>query len=246
MSDELGTYRGPSYRVNRGQGLDPMTRRLMLIAGGLTGALVVIVLIWSSVGQRSNEIPVVQADARPLRVKPDNPGGMQITGINADISGHADGPGGTLAPAPEVPDPQALAHEVPPASKRGPQATGIATPPPAPPVREASLEPAPTPATAVPQRHAAPAQGSNPSPPGRREVQLAALSSEAAAREEWDRLVQRMPGLFASRQPIVTRFDHDRHPLWRLRVGGFATETAAGQFCQEVRSKGGGCSVAAF
>jgi hypothetical protein len=245
LSEELGAYRGPSYRVNRNQGLDPMTRRLMLIAAGLTGALVVIVLLWSSMGRRSNEVPVVQADARPLRIKPDNPGGMQITGINADISGQADGPGGTLAPAPEVPDPQALAHQAPPTPKHALQATSIVTPPPAPPVREAPPEAAATP-TAAPQRHPMPAQGSSPSPPGRREVQLAALSSEAAAREEWDRLVQRMPGLFASRQPIVTRFDHDRHLLWRLRVGGFATEAAAGQFCQEVRAKGGGCSVAAF
>jgi hypothetical protein len=245
LSEELGAYRGPSYRVNR-QGLDPMTRRLMLIAGGLTGALMVIVLLWSSVGQPSNEVPVVQADARPLRVKPDNPGGMQITGINADISGQADGPGGTLAPAPEVPDPQALAHQAPPAAKRPLQVTNIAAPPPAPPAGQASPEPAATLPATAPQRHPVPAQGSNPSPPGRREVQLAALSSEAAAREEWDHLVQRMPGLFASRQPIVTRVDHDRHPLWRLRVGGFTTETAAGQFCQEVRAKGGGCAVAAF
>jgi hypothetical protein len=240
VSDEAGSFRSPSYRVNRSHGLDPMTRRLMLIAGGLTAALVVIALLWSSAGHRGGEVPVVQADPRPLRVKPANPGGMQISGLSADVSSRADGSSGTLAPAPETPDPQALAQPAPPpAPKMVPTVVPALPPPPA--IKAAAVAPAPA---APDRRPAAPAASSAAA--GRREVQLAALTSEAAARQEWDHLVHQMPGLFANRQPIMTRIDHDGHTLWRLRTGGFATESAAGQFCQQVRAKGAGCAVAAF
>src|SRR5580698_5203937 len=43
VSDELSIPRSPVYRVPRRSGPEPLTRRLMLIAGGLTGALVLIV-----------------------------------------------------------------------------------------------------------------------------------------------------------------------------------------------------------
>jgi hypothetical protein len=39
--------------------MDPATRRLALIAGGLGGALLVIVGGWSVVGHRSGTVPVV-------------------------------------------------------------------------------------------------------------------------------------------------------------------------------------------
>ena len=85
----------------------PGTKRLALIAGGIGGALVLLVGGWSLIGHRSTGVPVIEADSRPMRVKPDNPGGMQVAGANEDIlSGGADGDGGKLAPPPETPAPQ--------------------------------------------------------------------------------------------------------------------------------------------
>ncbi len=55
-----------------------------------------------------------------------------------------------------------------------------------------------------------------------------------------------MPSLLASRQPDVTRFEHDGKTFWRLRTGGFSDIAQATQFCEQVRAKGGGCSIAAF
>ena len=80
MSDDL-SIPSPTYRIPRHrQGMDPATRRLALIAGGLGGALLVVVGGWSLIGHRSTAVPVVQADSRPIRVKPENPGGMQVAG----------------------------------------------------------------------------------------------------------------------------------------------------------------------
>jgi hypothetical protein len=231
-----------------------MTRRLVVIAGGLTGALVLIAVLWSSVGHHGGGVPVVQADQRPVRVKPANPGGMQIPGLGADVGSADDTSTGKLAPAPETPDPQALARQAPPAppaatlTPQTPQASALPAPiaaptAPVPAARDVAAQPPPRP-LAAPAHEITKVEP--PAPAGRREVQLAALTTEAAARQEWDRLARRMPGLLASRHPIVTRIDHDGHTLWRLRTGGFTTEADASQFCQQVRAKGAGCAIAAF
>ena len=114
MPDDLSIPTTPVYRNSRSRrGADPMTRRLMLIAGGLAGSLVVIVAVWSSVGRHGGPVPVVQADQDPVRVKPDHPGGMQIPGLSAD-TGPTDGSNQAdkLAPTPETPDPQGLAAQM--------------------------------------------------------------------------------------------------------------------------------------
>jgi len=77
-------------------------------------------------------------------------------------------------------------------------------------------------------------------------VQLAALASESAAKSEWERLTRRMPDLFGGRQPQVIRTEHDGRTFWRLRTGGFSDTADATLFCERVRAKGAGCSVATF
>src|ERR1700733_3303119 len=61
-------------------GVGPGTKRLARIAGGLGATLVLVVGGSSLISQRSAPVPVVQADSRPVRVKPENPGGMQVAG----------------------------------------------------------------------------------------------------------------------------------------------------------------------
>ncbi|HME20181.1 MAG TPA: SPOR domain-containing protein [Acetobacteraceae bacterium] len=235
MSDDLSipspTYRIPGHR----NGMDPATRRLALIAGGLGGVLLAVVGGWSVMGHRSTTVPVVQADSRPMRVKPENPGGMQVAGADEDIFSGGNRTGdGKLAPPPEVPAPQALS-----------------APPPAPPV---AAVPAPT-AVPVPAASPAPAKPVAAKPataPDKHPaangavVQLAAVQSEDAARSEWQRLSKRMPDLFGQHRPAFSKTEHDGHTLWRVRTGGFADAAQATTFCEKVRAKGAGCSVADF
>ena len=98
MAEFDTSYRTPRHRA----GMDPNTRRLAVIAGGIGAALVVMVGAWSLTGGRSGGVPVVEADSRPLRVKPDK----TQQGPDADES--ADPGKQALAPTPEAPKPEAL------------------------------------------------------------------------------------------------------------------------------------------
>jgi hypothetical protein len=81
---------------------------------------------------------------------------------------------------------------------------------------------------------------------GGKQVQLAALGSEEAARIEWQRLAKRMPDLFNGHRPDFSKTEHDGRAFWRLRTGGFTDTAQATIFCERVRAKGAGCSVASF
>jgi hypothetical protein len=78
------------------------------------------------------------------------------------------------------------------------------------------------------------------------QVQLAALPTEQAAMTEWDRLSKKLPDMLASRRPAVSRVEHDGKTYYRLRTGGFTDVAQATSFCQHVREKGLGCSIASF
>ena len=123
MSDEL-SIPSPTYRIPRQRrGLDPLTRKLALIACGVGGLLLVGIGGWTVLGHRNTAVPVVQAENGPIRVKPANPGGMQISGANEDIMSGGSKPGdGKLAPAPEAPNPQGLRAQT--TAETGPRGDG--------------------------------------------------------------------------------------------------------------------------
>ncbi len=100
MAEFDTSYRTPRHRP----GMDPNTRRLAIIAGGIGAALLVMVGAWSLTGGKSGGgVPVVEADSRPLRVKPDSAQqGPEIDSPAASAGKQA------LAPTPEAPKPEAL------------------------------------------------------------------------------------------------------------------------------------------
>jgi hypothetical protein len=238
--------------------MDPDTRRLVMFAGGLGAVLVVLIGVSSLTGRRSGEVPVVAADNRPVREKPVNPGGMKIDAAENDVfSGVSDTAGARLAPAPESPDATALRTPLASLPPPPPGAAAASTPAvaeappisapipaPAEPEVVAAVPPAPRPAAAKPAVAATevhpPAMVHEPI------VQLAALTSEEAARSEWAQLAKKMPDLLNDRQPTYSRTQRDGHTFWRVRTSGFADVAQARKFCDRVRAKGAGCSVADF
>jgi hypothetical protein len=344
VSDDISipspTYRVPHYRG----GMDPATRKLAMIAAGIGGILLVAVGGWTMLNHHSHGVPVVQADSGPLRVKPTNPGGLQVAGAGNEIfSGGSDTDVEKLAPPPETPDPlglrgsptkpapvartpaaEAAPHEaaaVPHAAEAAPHeaavaahpASGVATRETATAVHHETTKAGPREAatgrqaaTAAPREATAAtphqmavgtprdvAVGAGQAPPtashsavaaalpvaaapgqavaagapltrpaekpasttvadehgvgGKRaSVQLAALTSEEAARAEWDRMVKRWPELFGGHQPAFSKVEHGGQVFWRLRTGGFEGVGQATTFCEHLRAKGGGCSVADF
>jgi sporulation related protein len=243
VSDDL-SIPSPTYRVPRHRrGMDPLTKRLAIIACGLGATLVVVVGGWSILGHRSGTVPVVQAESGPLKVKPANPGGMQISGANDDgFSGNGTSADGKLAPAPEAPAPQALRAPPPPPVVAPPAAAPPVVA--AAPLKPVDSKPVDAKSVPAPEKRVAAA----PSAPTGKDmmVQLAAVRSEADAKSEWERLSKRMPDLFAQRRPAFSRTDHDGRTLWRVRTGGFPDLTQAKDFCERVRAKGTGCTVAEF
>ena len=254
MRDEMEIPAGPipSYRLDRHQGMDPNTKRLVIAAATIATVLALMVGFYSATGHHpSNGVPVIEADNRPLRVRPTDPGGLELADKDSSLlSGATDG-NAAMAPPPEVPAPQALkAQEAQPAP-----------PPPPPPVATAIPTTAPTLPAAPPATDAKPAHAvANPAPPkapaatgsaaaaavGHTQVQLGALPSHEAALSEWQRLARKMPDVLGGHQPVVTKTEHDGQTFFRLRTGGFADIGHAREFCDKVKAKGGGCSIAAF
>jgi hypothetical protein len=91
--------------------VDRTTRLLTFGAAGLGALLLVGIGGWSLIGHRHAGVPVFGPPSGPIREKPLDPGGMDLNGmmpppVEADASGEAH-----LAPAPEQPDPAALAAQ---------------------------------------------------------------------------------------------------------------------------------------
>jgi hypothetical protein len=239
----------PSYRVEREASSVPW--RMLGIAGGV---LLLVVLAaagwWGFRGLGGpGSVPLVEADPRPFKVRPDDPGGLRVPNQSelilerpAQRAQQGQGPRpGQMTPGAEAPDLGGLRAAVQPAARPAPA--------PAAPVAEASIDTpsviaqAATPlAPPMPQASAS-APPAPARPVGRVQVQLGALISEEAARAEWNRLAARLPELFQGRSPQVVRLDRGegQAPLFRLRTGGLADQEAATAFCERVRARGGAC-----
>ena len=184
MSDEVSIPPAPSYRVplQLRRRHDPARRMRLMVAGSL-GA---VVFAWFAgsmwFGGGSANVPVVQAESGPMRVKPANPGGLQVPGADNTIFSSKGGDGGDkLAPPPQTPDLQALQPPEQPAPAPKPAepaklAAATPLPPPAeltkdaekPPANMAAMTPpapalAPKPPTAMAAPKRAPAADARPS-----------------------------------------------------------------------------------
>lgn len=236
--------------------------RMLAVAGGLLGlAALGGAVAWGVSRMGPQPVPVIEADARPLKVRPENPGGMivpnqdQLVLEPAAVRREAERRSGSarLDSGPEAPQLDLLQRQAappPPTLAAPPPPTALATnaaplaPPVAAPPAAAPLAAMPAPRPAAPAAPAVTPVVPAPATPvanGRAMIQLGALPSEEAARTEWDRLAKRVPEL-AAFQPRISRFEREgQAPLFRLRAGGLADAAAAKSLCDVVRAKGAAC-----
>ena len=252
-------------------------RRTVAAASAIGAVLVLCVIGYLAARTGGSEgVPVIQAPPGSVKVKPDDPGGLQVNSQTSALLGNSgSGGGANLAPAPEAPDPAALAaaadqEQAPatraaPAPSPAPSAAVISTPT----VRANSMVAVPVPSVPEIPAPAAPKQTVLNVPPSAPSavtqnlaqendlpasspdhdhvrVQLAALASQSAAVREWERLAHRMPTLFEGRRPIFAEAHVSGHTFWRVRTAGFATVPDAARFCSDVRAQGAACTVALF
>lgn len=245
----------PSWRPRPERSGPPW--RMLAIAGGLCGVAALSgAVAWGISRMGPHPVPVIEADSRPLKIRPENPGGLvvpnqdQLVLLSPSVRRAAErsqGANARLDSGPELPALDQLRQEAAP-----PGAPISLLPPVAGPVPVAPAPvPAPQPVSMAPPVAPQPAQAEPPAPTpapaiqpvagGRAQVQLGALPSEEAARGEWERLTRRVPEL-AGFQPRITKLDREgQAPLFRLRTGGLADSAAAHALCEAVRGKGGNC-----
>ena len=250
----------PSWRPS--QEKPAVSVRMLAVAGGLLGVVALGgAVVWGLSRLGPRPVPVIEADPRPLKIRPDQPGGMvvpnqdQVVLEGASQRRLADRSRSTVAQldtgpeapafdllrqqAAPAPPPAGLAATMPaptattpaPTAANTPSALGTATAALPPPVALAFTATVAAPAMVTAAALPGPVAG------GRSHVQFGALNSEEAARAEWDRLVRRAPEL-AAFQPRIMRLDREGQPtLWRLRATGLADAAAAKTLCDAVRAR---------
>jgi hypothetical protein len=186
------------------------------------------------------DIPLIRADERPTKVKPENPGGMEVPDRDKLIYTQKRATVEHLLPPPEKPMPR-------PTAPSAAAPSGVPQPPlvtaaagasnPASPVQ--SQQPASKPPAKV---GPAPAAAAKPQLTGGTRIQLASVRSEEAARQEWDRIRRANPDLLGSVSATFPRADlGEKGVFYRLETAPIAD---AERVCGELRRRNVGCIIA--
>jgi hypothetical protein len=214
-------------------------------------------------GTQADGVPLIRADERPTKVKPDQPGGMAIPDQNVSL--YNEKPGGPpvekLLPAAEQPMPRpapAPREAVIPASPPGPptqampqgmpSASPLAVVPPQPahvaPKPAVKAAPAPL-ATAAPQPKGAAQPVAISAGKGPTQLRLGSLRSPEAARDEWARLKRENPDLLGKLTAVAVRADLGEQGIYyRIQAGSFGDAAAAEKLCGELKRRKLGCILA--
>lgn len=68
----------PAYRLGRKEGGGPPWRLFIIAGSVLAVGAVVAALVWGFSRGSGRQAPVIEADGRPVKVRPDNPGGLRV------------------------------------------------------------------------------------------------------------------------------------------------------------------------
>ena len=195
------------------------------------------------------EVPLIRAPDAPFKVRPADPGGLDLEGGNQSAFEAAGGldPGGDLnfdaLPEEPIDRAQIAAAAQPPVAPRTAPATTTATADSAP-TPKIVVE-TPKPAAPKPEAKTAPkneTQEPLPDDGGSYSLQLGAFSSEAKANAAWKSITGRYTYL-ADLGKSVVALERDGAKLYRLRATGVASRAQANNLCGRLRAAGDQCSV---
>jgi hypothetical protein len=180
------------------------------------------------------DVPLIRADDRPTRVKPEKPGGMEVPDRDKLIYTQKRAAVEHLLPPPEKPMPRP-------------------TPPPAHSARVELNPAAAATAAAAPQPAVKPVAKNNPAAPkaatapavaaqGRgARLQLGSVRSEQAAQQEWDRLRRANSDLLGSLSANPVRTDlGEKGVYYRVQTVPIAD---AERICSELKQRNVGCLI---
>jgi len=216
---------------------------LLILAGGGAGAG------WYYYGDMvmvgtDGEAPVIRAADGPVKVRPENPGGMAIPNRDKLIYERLKGADQEfrverLLPPPETP----LAPPAPKAKVASPATPAVVKKPVAKPI----VDPASIPRIEAPVK-AAPAR--TPSAVTAKSsmvyrIQLAAVRSKEAAISEWGRLKKKNGDLLGGLNLDVIKVDlgAGKGVFYRLRAGPLKNEATAKKLCEQLSSRKIGCLI---
>jgi cell division protein FtsN len=267
--EEVDPGEGGELYADRREEDAPRSGRLLRIVGALVVMSLFAGGLWFAyhLGTRhaggiagSSDIPLIRADNRPIKVKPDNPGGMQVPDRDMLIYGEQHPQVEHLLPPPEQPMPRPV--PTPPIPSKVPTATPSASAHSAPPAptptatAPASAVPAPAPTATDPiaerigQLAAVPA--ANPEKPAARtlpeksglRLQLGAVRTESEARGEWERLKRKNADLLGTLSAVAVRADlGEKGIYYRIQAGPISDASTAERVCSELRHRHLGCMI---
>jgi len=188
------------------------------------------------------DVPLIRADERPTKVKPEKPCGMEVPDRDKLIYTQKRATVEHLLPPPEKPMPRPMAPSAaaPSASSQPPLVTaaaGAGNPAP----QAQSQQPAGNP-PAKTESAAAAARPAAAQRTGGARIQLASVRSEEAARQEWDRIRRANPDLLRNVSATPVRADlGDKGVYYRLQTAPIAD---ADRVCGELKRHNIGCIIA--
>ena len=189
------------------------------------------------------DVPLIRADERPTKVKPEKPGGMEVPDRDKLIYTQKRAAVEHLLPPPEkpMPRPTAASAAAPSASPQPPPApAGAGAANLAPPAQPQQLAGKPLAKTGSAAAEAAKPLAAQKT--GGTRIQLASVRSEEAARQEWDRIRRRNPDLLGSVSATPVRTDlGEKGVYYRLQTAPIAD---AERICGELKRRNVGCIIA--
>ncbi len=237
---------------------------MALFAGGLWFAYVEGLRHANGAGN-GGDVPLIRADARPIKVKPANPGGMAIPDRDMLIYGEGRPtvehllappeqpmarPAPPLAPAAASPPTPGTAGAAPaettPIEARSNSAAAGSATPVRPEEPEAAVRRVAAVSAASPRRAARePAAAETaPAKTGGVRLQLGSVRSEGMARVEWDRISRDDRDLLGKLSAIAVRTDlGDKGVYYRIETAPVADMARAERICEKLRQRHLGCIV---